>query len=329
MNTNYIFDGACETAHGAGSLTDTIINGDCLEVLAALPPDSVDLIMTSPPYAEKRKKAYGGIPADKYVEWFLPRAEQFKRVLKPTGSFILNIKESCQDGERQTYVLELVLALRKQGWRWVEEYIWNKTNPFPTGSQRRLKDGFERCFHFAKSKDFLFFPDEMKVKSSSEYVDQNRRRKNQGAHTTNNGSGMRMSKRVTDDMVRPSTVITLACSCINIGHPAAFPSALPAFFIGLMTKPGDTVLDPFNGGGTTTLAAKKLGRHWIGVELAAPYCLLARERLGAYVQVYESHIALPAHDKHGPQARESVPRVEAGYEPAGSEAEDGYGVTVF
>ena len=105
--------------------------GDCLEVLQTMPADSVDLIVTSPPYAERRKATYGGIPADEYVEWFIPRAEAMKRVLKPTGSFILNIWEHCHKGERHTYVLELVLAMRRAGWKWIEEYIWRKLNPIP------------------------------------------------------------------------------------------------------------------------------------------------------------------------------------------------------
>ena len=122
-------------------------------------------MLTSPPYAEKRKNTYGGTPADKYVEWFLPISAELLRVLKPTGSFVLNIKESVDDGERQTYVYELVLALKKQGWLWVDEFVWHKTNPFPTGSKKRLKDGFERCYHFAKTKNFKFYPDAVKQKS--------------------------------------------------------------------------------------------------------------------------------------------------------------------
>src|SRR5437588_7979061 len=93
-----------------------IFCGDCLDVLKIIPTNSVDLIVTSPPYADRRIHTYGGIHPDEYVKWFLPRAEEFKRVLKPTGTFILNIKERVEKGERHTYVLELVLALKKQGW---------------------------------------------------------------------------------------------------------------------------------------------------------------------------------------------------------------------
>ena len=87
--------------------------GDCLEVLADFDPDSFDLIMTSPPYADRRSKTYGGISPDEYVHWFMPRAEEFLRVLKPSGTFILNIKENAIGGERHTYVIELILEMRK------------------------------------------------------------------------------------------------------------------------------------------------------------------------------------------------------------------------
>ena len=91
----------------------------------------IDLIFTSPPYADRRKHTYGGIKPEKYVEWFLPKSEQFLRVLKPSGTFILNIKEKAENGERHTYVLELILALKKQGWLWTEEFIWHKKNCYP------------------------------------------------------------------------------------------------------------------------------------------------------------------------------------------------------
>ena len=103
-----------------------LILGDCREVLKEIPDNSVDLIFTSPPYADRRKNTYGGIHPDEYVEWFLPIGQELLRVLKPDGTFILNIKEKAENGERHTYVIELILALRKQGWLWTEEFIWHK-----------------------------------------------------------------------------------------------------------------------------------------------------------------------------------------------------------
>jgi site-specific DNA-methyltransferase (adenine-specific)/site-specific DNA-methyltransferase (cytosine-N4-specific) len=248
-------------------------------MLRVMDTESVDLVITSPPYAERRKKTYGGVPADEYVEWFLRISAELLRVLKPTGSFVLNIKESVDDSERQTYVYELVLALRKQGWLWVDEFIWHKTNPFPTGNKKRLKDGFERCYHFAKTMSFKFFPDAVRTKSTSKWVRDNERRKNKGAHGTTNGSGMNMSRRIVGDLVRPPNVVTMPSSCINIDHPAVFPVALPQFFVKLMTEQGDLVLDPFMGSGSTALAARELGRRYEGVERSDDYLCLSAERL--------------------------------------------------
>jgi len=98
-----------------------IKHGDCLEVLQDYPDDTFDLIVTSPPYADRRKQTYGGVPPERYVEWFFPRSAQFLRVLRPTGTFILNIKEKAENGERHTFVIELILALRKLGWLWAKQ----------------------------------------------------------------------------------------------------------------------------------------------------------------------------------------------------------------
>ena len=107
-------------------ISTKILKGDASKVLKELDDNSVDLIVTSPPYADRRKNTYGGIKPDEYVNWFLPISEELLRVLKPSGTFILNIKEKAENGERHTYVLELILALRKQGWLWTEEFIWHK-----------------------------------------------------------------------------------------------------------------------------------------------------------------------------------------------------------
>lgn len=125
------------------TFTAEIKHGDCLDVLTDYPDNTFDLIVTSPPYADKRKSTYGGVAPEKYVEWFLPRSEQFLRVLKPTGTFILNIKEKAENGERHTFVLELILELRKQGWLWTEEFIWHKKNSYPGKWPNRFRDSWK------------------------------------------------------------------------------------------------------------------------------------------------------------------------------------------
>ena len=110
--------------------------------------NSVDLIVTSPPYANQRAATYGGVKPDDYVDWFLPVADQLHRVLKPSGTFILNIKEPAVNGERHTYMIELVLEMRKRGWLWTEEFAWHKKNCYPgkwriQGGQRIWEEGRE------------------------------------------------------------------------------------------------------------------------------------------------------------------------------------------
>ena len=134
--------------------TAEIKQGDCLEVLRKFPDNTFDLIVTSPPYADKRKHTYGGVPPEKYVRWFLPRSAQFLRVLKPSGTFILNIKEKVENGERHTFVIELILALRQQGWLWTEEFIWHKRNCYPGKWPNRFRDAWERCLQFNKTRKF-------------------------------------------------------------------------------------------------------------------------------------------------------------------------------
>ena len=97
-----------------------IIQGDCLDVMAGMGPDSVDLIVTSPPYADRRAKQYGGIPADKYVGWFLPRAAEMRRVLRERGSLVMVIKEHTIEGERSEYVMDLIKAMPRGGWKWID-----------------------------------------------------------------------------------------------------------------------------------------------------------------------------------------------------------------
>src|SRR5476649_1824050 len=140
-----------------------VVAGDCLDVLRTLPAGRVDLIVTSPPYADQRASTYGGVSADDYVAWFMPRAEQFARVLKPRGSLVINIKEKVVDGERHTYVLELILAMKKQGWLWTEEYVWHKRNCFPGKWPNRFRDAWERLLQFNKQKQFNMYQEEVMV----------------------------------------------------------------------------------------------------------------------------------------------------------------------
>jgi len=125
--------------------------GDCRSELKKISDNSVDLIVTSPPYADQRKSTYGGVSVEEYVDWFLPISKELLRVLKPAGTFILNIKEKVVGGERSTYVMELILEMRRQGWFWTEEFIWHKKNCFPGKWPNRFRDAWERLLQFNNS----------------------------------------------------------------------------------------------------------------------------------------------------------------------------------
>ncbi len=262
-------------------LLDKVIQGDCLEVLKGLPDSSIDFIFTSPPYADNRKATYTGIPIDQYVEWFLPISEQLKRVLKANGSFILNIKERTHNGERQTYVLELILEMKKQGWLWTEEYIWHKKNCYPGKWPNRFRDAWERCLHFTKQKQFKMFQEAVMVPTGN-WAEKRLARLSETDRIRDNshvgsGFGKNVSHWLGRDYAYPTNVLHLATECSNRGHSASFPISLPSWFIKLFTEAEDLVLDPFMGSGTTALACIELNRHFIGIEASQHYWQMANQ----------------------------------------------------
>jgi DNA modification methylase len=255
--------------------------GDCKEVLRQIPSNSVDLIFTSPPYADQRKSTYGGISPDRYVEWFLPIAEQLLRVLKPTGSFVLNIKEKVVQGERSTYVLELIIEMRKQGWLWTEEFIWHKKNCYPGKWSNRFRDAWERLLQFNKNRDFKMYQETVMVPMGG--WAKNRLRnlsetdKRRDTSKVGSGFGKNISNWLERKEAYPTNVLHLATECSNKKHSAAFPEGLPEWFIKLFTEEGDVVLDPFMGSGTTCIVAQKMGRASIGIEILPEYYEMVKE----------------------------------------------------
>lgn len=257
--------------------------GDCLDVMAAMPDHSIDLIVTSPPYADRRQTQYGGINPDEYVAWFIPRAEQMRRLLKPTGSLVVNIKEGTRDGERLTYTLDLVLAMRAAGWRWIDEYCWHKTAAMPGRWRHRFRDQWERIHHFAVTCDLKWRPDAVMVPTNPRMVERAKRLTRQGRTNrhVNANSGFSVDQSKWDrPMSYPSNVLHASPVTTNEGHSAAYPEWLPEFFVRLLTDEGDTVLDPFLGSGTTYRVAKRLGRQAVGIELHTSTTMRLTERHG-------------------------------------------------
>ncbi len=269
-----------------------ILLGDCEEVLKSFPDNSVDLIFTSPPYADQREKTYGGIKPDDYVDWFLPKAAQFFRVLKPRGTFVLNIKERVVNGERHTYVIELILALRKQGWLWTEEFIWHKKNSYPGKWPNRFRDNWERLLQFNKQRKFNMYQEAVMVPVGDWAKDRlnnlSETDKIRDESKVGSGFGKNISNWVGRKMVYPNNVLHLATECSNRNHSAAFPVELPSWFIRLFTERDDLVLDPFIGSGTTAVAAIQEGRKFVGIDTENDYIELSQDRIS------EIQIKLPA-----------------------------------
>lgn len=268
-----------------------------LKNIEHFPNNSIDLIVTSPPYSDRRQKSYGGISSKEYVKWFLPISQEMIRVLKTSGSLIINIKEHVEDGERSTYVIEMILAMRQQGWKWIEEYCWYKKTAFPGKWPNRFRDSFERCLHFTKEKNFFMDQDAVKVpigdwskkrfKSMSEndyirHVSQN------NEHLARNVSNWLSRQQVfphnviifeNEHYCFPTNVLEISPVTHNRNHSACFPIELPIWFIKLFSKEGDVVLDPFSGIGTTAMAAFQLGRNFLGIEKEEAFIQTAEKNI--------------------------------------------------
>lgn len=283
--------------------TCTVIHGDSRTELNAF-AGQVDLIVTSPPYADARQKHYDGVHPDKYKDWFLSFHEPFFNALKPTGSLVLNIKDKVVNGVRHRFVWHTIEALCERGWFAIDDYLWHKTNPMPGYWPTRLRDGWEYCFHLAKSNRPYFNADAVR-KPIGDWVDTRLNKLGRNDHTRHNsvnasGFGRDISKWVGKQSVLPSNVLSsnepdedvftpsdglpsnvLSRALVgkNKGHPAVFPVDLPLFFIKLLCPEGGLVVDPFGGSGTTGLASLSLNRQSVLIDNNAQYYQEAIRRL--------------------------------------------------
>lgn len=252
-----------------------IILGDCRKKLKSVDENSIDLIITSPPYADQRKNSYGGIHPDKYVDWFLPITSELLRVLKPTGTFILNIKERVLNGERHTYVIDLILEMRKQGWLWTEEFMWHKKNCYPGKWPNRFRDSWERLLQFNKNRKFKMNQESVMVPmgdwSNGRLKNLSETDKLRDESKVGSGFGKNVSNWIGREKAYPTNVLHMATECNNKSHSATFPEKLPEWFIKLFTDEEDWVLDPFMGSGTTNKVAQRMRRNSIGIEILQEY----------------------------------------------------------
>jgi site-specific DNA-methyltransferase (adenine-specific) len=279
-----------------------VICGDSRKVLADY-AGKVDLIVTSPPYADARRNHYDSIHPDKFVKWFLTFHEPFFNALKPAGSLVLNIKDKVVDGVRHRYVWQTIEALSAHGWFAIDDYLWHKPNPMPGYWPTRLSDGWEYCFHLSKSPRPYFNSDAVR-KPIGDWVGSRLTKLGKNDLTRQNsgnasGFGRDISKWIGKETVLPSNVISLALVGKNRGHPAVFPVDLPLFFIKLLCPPDGLVVDPFAGSGTTGLAAISQNRRCLLIDNNASYCQVAQRRLSEEANIPKSNGRYPDHKNNG------------------------------
>lgn len=269
-------------------LDEGVTWGDSSLWLPALPEGSVDLFFMSPPYADQR--AYSRIHPDRYVEWFLPFARSMYGATSETGSLVINIKNRVAKdgplkGQRHPYVFQLVLALQNMGWRWIEEYVWQKPNAIPGKFGPRTKDSFEHVFHFARGPKPYFDLDAIRVpyRTSADEIER-RKQDTSGRRSTEAGFGRNRVTTYAHGGADPGNVIPVSQTYNQhkgVAHTAPMPEGLAEFFVKAMTPTGGVVVDPFAGSGTTAVVARRLGRRVGGLELHEEYALAARERIAA------------------------------------------------
>jgi site-specific DNA-methyltransferase (adenine-specific) len=258
----------------------TILEGDCLQLLRKLPSRSVDMVITSPPYADQRKNSYGGVPEAKYIEWFTPIAQEVKRVLKPEGSFFINIKPHSKKGQRSLYVFKLIIALTEEiGFRFVDEFAWTKLG-VPGKFKGKFKNAFEPVYHFSITDNFIFNPYAVALPAKEVSV-QRYRRKSCG--DTKNGSGFGgMRKEIFSNVALPSNHLHIPQKSnqhtAQSKHPAVFPVELSDFFIKAFSNEGGVILDIFAGSGTVGVSSEKLGRRCILMEQKPEYVSIIKQR---------------------------------------------------
>jgi DNA modification methylase len=262
-----------------------IFCGDSRDVLTRYETGSVNLIVTSPPYADARKKHYDSISPEEFPSFFESFHYEFWRVLSDDGSMVINIKDKVVDGVRNRYVWKTIERLEQLGWHCIEDYLWLKPNAMPGYWNNRLRDEWEYCFHLTKNKKFKMRQNNVR-KPMGDWAETRLNKlngKSNERHNSENNSGFGRDLRnwVGKETVLPGNVIKVGLVGKNMGHPAAFPVGLPEFFIKLFTDEGDIVLDPFGGSGSTGIAAYRNNRKAILIDNKKEYTEVIQFRLFA------------------------------------------------
>ena len=270
--------------------------GDSLERLPSFEDASVNLIMTSPPYALHFKKEYGDVSQDRYVEWFLPFARHFHRLLRDDGSLVIDVGGAWQPGQptRSLYHFELLIALCRQvGFHLAQEFYWYNPAKLPSPAEwvnvrkLRVKDAVECLWWLSKTP----WPKANNQKVLQEYSPDMQRLLERGYRAKERPSGHRITRKFKDNggSIPPNVIVCgnndanghYLSRCEETKrkpHPARFPAAVPLFFVRFLTEPGDLVLDPFAGSNTTGEVCEAEARRWVAVELDSEYLETSRFR---------------------------------------------------
>lgn len=291
------------TEHGKAILEDS------LEAMQAMPSDSIDLVLTSPPYALHFKKEYGNADQKNYLNWFAPFAREIMRVLKPTGSFVLNIGGTWTPGSptRSLYHVRLLLLLCDEiGFKYCQEFFWYNPAKLPAPAEWvnvrriRVKDSVEYIYWLGKNDN----PKADNSKVLQQYSKDMLRLIKRGVIPTKRPSGHNIKESFAQDKggAIPGNILicgnnesnsdylgSLKASGRKI-HPARFPAELPRFFIQFLTDPGDLVMDPFAGSNTTGYVAETMNRRWLAVEINEEYLDDSRLRFQSFLEPPEDSI---------------------------------------
>ncbi len=306
--------------------------GDSLELMRAMPDGSVNLVVTSPPYALHFKKEYGNADQSAYIDWLLPFAKEIRRILTPDGSFVLNVGGAWTPGKptRSIYTYKLLVALVEEGrFHLAQELFWYNPAKMPvpaewvTVRRIRVKDSVEFVWWLSKTpspkannRNVLrpYSPDMYRLEQRGQ-----RRTKRPAGHVINESfasteHGGSIPPNVIDDDT-PSDLLkfgnnaandpyTMRCKAAGVPiHPARFPPVLPEFFIKLLTDYDDVVLDPFAGSNTTGMVAEALERRWIAFELDRSYLEASKFRFDLPVSRVSSRVsAMAAKHRRGTDA---------------------------
>lgn len=288
--------------------------GDSLSLLDQLEPNSIDLVMTSPPFALQREKTYGNVDQQVYVDWLFAFCEKVHHVLSPTGSFVIDLGGAYQSKRpvRSLYNYRILIKLCDElDFRLAEEFFWHNPSKLPSPIEWvnkrkiRAKDSVNTVWWLSKT-DYpkanvsqVLVPYSERMKKLHENPEKYYKPKERPSghdigknFATDNGGAIPSNLLQIPNTESNSRYIQL-CKAAGISpHPARFPQKLPAFFIDFLTEPGDKVLDIFAGSNTTGSAAEISQRRWIAFEQNQDYLAASAFRFLASDQSSDEAILL-------------------------------------